>query len=123
MVAKVLSRYFFLVYFVLASGCSAMEPKASSDAIALLEIAIAAIANRDALCEATDFSTDDQQVLAVLRERDFEIVAYKSGEGDDGSEHQFILRQRKSQLLLSADVVAVHGECSTYTFARIAQDQ
>lgn len=98
-----------------------MEPKASPGAIDLLEIAIAAIDSGDALCEANEFSTDDQHVLAVLRERDFEVVAYKSVEDDEGVEHQFILRQRSAQMLLSADVVAVRGECSTYTFARIAQ--
>lgn len=98
-----------------------MEPKASLDAIELLGVAIAAIDSDDALCEANEFSTDDEQVLAVLRERDFEVVAYKSVEDDEGVEHQFILRQTSAQMLLSADVVAVRGECSTYTFARIAQ--
>lgn len=116
MVAGWLSRCLVLVCFALASGCSAMSPSP----IAFLEAAIAAIDSGDTLCEATEFSTDDQQVLAVLRERDFDVVAYKTGEGDEG-EHQFILRQRNSQMLLSADVVAVRGECSTYTFARIAQ--
>lgn len=122
-VDKGLSRYFFVACFVLAGGCSAMEPKASPDGIALLETAIAAIDSRDAPCEASEFSTDDQRILAVLRERDFEVVAHKAREDDDGIEHQFILKQRNSQMLLSADVVAVRDECSTYTFVRIAQDQ
>jgi hypothetical protein len=122
-VAKRLTRYLFLVCFVLASGCSAMESKASPEAIALLEIAITAIDTGDILCEATEFSTEDQQVLAVLRERDFAVVAYKSEQDDEGIEHQFILRQRSSQMLLSADVVVARGECLTYTFARIAQGE
>lgn len=123
MVARWLSRCLVLVCFVLASGCSAMEPKASPGATALLEIAIVAIDSDDALCEASEYSTDDQEVLAVLRKRDFEVVTYKSDEDHEGVEHQFILRQRNSQMLLSADVVAVRGECSTYTFARIAQGE
>lgn len=126
MVARGWRSCLFLVYFVLAIGCSAMEPKTSpEEALALLEVAIAAIDNDNALCEATEFSTEDQQVLAVLRERDFEVIAYKAGEDDEGLgiEHKFILRKRDTQMLLGATFVAIRGECSTYTFTRIAQGE
>lgn len=115
----------FLIYFVLASGCSAMESKTSPEALALLDVAIAAIDSDNALCEATEFSTEDPQVLAVLRERDFEVIGYKAGEDDEGLgiEHQFILRQRNTEMLLGATFVAVRGECSTYTFSRVVQGE
>lgn len=100
-----------------------MKSKAPPEALAFLGAAIAAIDSKNAQCQSSEFSTDDQQVLAALRDRDFEIVAYKNGTDDDGSEHQFILKQRNSQMLLSADVVAIRGKCSTYTFARIAQSE
>ena len=119
MVARRLSRYIFLL--VLASGCSAMESRIPSESVALLEIAIAAIGSDAASCKSTEFSTDDEEVLRVLRERDFEVVAYKTEEDAEELEHQFILRKRRSAMLVSADVVAVRGGCSTYTFARIAQ--
>ena len=112
-----------LICFLLASGCFSMELKPPPDAIAILDVAIAAVDSTDAKCAASEFSTDDQPVHAVLRERDFAIVSYEARTSDEEIEHQFTLRQKGSKMLLSADVVVVRGECSTYTFARIAQSE
>ncbi len=46
-----------------------MESKVSQEIVALLNVAIAATSGNDANCEATEFSTEDETVLAVLRAR------------------------------------------------------
>lgn len=97
--------------------------KTPIDAIALLSDAIIALDDESALCEASDSSTEDPRVLEVLRHWDFEVILYNVETEGEEIEHQFILENLDSRLLLSADVIALKGYCSVYTFARIAPSE
>jgi len=121
MIAKLRMKGLIVAVFVLASGCSYVkQTEAPNEAVELLDVGIAAIDN-GSQCEADEFSTEDEEVIHVLRARNFEVVAYEVKESDEGILHHFILAQQDSGLLLSASIVAIDGRCSTYAFARIAQ--
>lgn len=120
-VSKASIGFFLFALSLPIGGCVAMKATVNADAIALLDSAIMATDRDDASCNPGDFSTENQQILGALRGQEFAIEAYDVEVDGEEVIHQFILKKRDSDVLLSADIVAVDGECRTYTFALIAR--
>lgn len=114
-------EYLFLslcIPFVI--GCSALGSGVTPNGLYFLEIAIVSIDVHGSSCTATDFSTEDQRVLDLLRGRKFQISSYKESWIDGGVEYGFIIKPAGQAVTLSADVFVEDGECSSYTFSRIS---
>lgn len=122
MVSKITIWYFIVAMSLPIEGCVAIKETANMDAALLLKSAIAATDREERACIPSDFTTENEDVLQALRDDKFEIRAHDV-EMDVGEVvHHFVLKERDSDMLISADVVAINGNCRFYTFSIISRD-
>jgi len=56
------------------------------------------------------------------RNRDFDVIEHSFEKQGDKIEHEFLLKQKATELLLIANVIQEDGECLGFSFGRIAQN-
>lgn len=93
----------------------------SLDGKDILNIAIGALDSKNSSCAASDSSTEDTEILNILRSRRFEIMSHEIISDDEGVHHDFILKEIDSGIHIGAVVFVKNEKCSGYSFAQIAQ--
>lgn len=107
--------------FLFCFGCSALTPRVLPDDKRILNIAIDAMDKKSSSCAASDTSTEDDEILNILRYRQFEVISHELVSDDEGVYHDFVLKELRLGIHIGAVVFVSNGECSGYRFTRIAQ--
>ena len=92
-----------------------------SDEESILSAAIEALDKKDPLCVASDTSTEDDEIMSILRYRRFEVVGHAFVSDEEGTYHDFILKESGSEIRIGAVVFVTNEKCSGYRFTQIAQ--
>lgn len=114
--------YILVALFNSTAGCSAANTKPLVYPADVLDTAIVAIDGSSLKCTADEYSTESEDVLRILRNRDFDVIEHSFEKQGDKIEHEFLLKQKATELLLIANVIQEDGECLGFSFGRIAQN-
>jgi len=101
-----------------------IKPHIPDRALSLLHAAIDSINDpNDSACLPSEFSTENREILEAVSKGDYVVRTYEILEEDDRQTHDFVLEQKSSGLLISANVLAANDKCVTYSFARIVSEK
>jgi hypothetical protein len=100
-------------------GCSDLSARAPSDKQRLLNSVIASMGGKSSSCPASDWSTEDNKVLDILRSHRFEILSHRLSSDEDGIFHEFFLHAAELKIQIHATIYVVDNECSSYSFGQI----
>lgn len=120
MAIRIFQLIFFSASFV-CLGCTALTTRLPSDDGNILSVAIEALDNKSHLCVASDSSTEDDKILNILRYRRFEITSHELVSDEEGTYHDFMLKEFGSEIRIVAVVFITNEKCSGYRFTQIAQ--
>ena len=102
-------------------GCSNLSARAAPDGQELLNSVIAQMDSKSLSCSVSDWSTEDNGILDILRSHHFEILSHRLS-SEDGTYHEFFLQATESEIEIHATIYVVDNKCSSYSFGQVAED-
>lgn len=106
---------------IMLFGCSGQNRNLHQVSEATLKEAVSSMSVASSGCIASEYSTEDESILALLQSAAYSVISGEADRDEDGAFDEYLLRLSDGRLV-AARIYVQGGRCRDYSFSQVIDD-